>query len=250
MNKGAFCISIDFELLWGRRDQSNIDFFKARIAKERSAIERILKLFNKYNIPATWATVGKIYEKGTPEYSGIDIIKTIKSFKNQEIGSHSYTHPEFTSISKEEARIEFRKFKKISFVFPRNKINYLGELKNAGFKIFRGKDQLAQELLIPRVPPVYSLTKENGVVNTRGSLYLVSGRGWRKFIPKRLRYIKCILGINSAIKNKKVFHLWFHPVDLVDDANKIFSDLEKILEYANKKREERLLEIKTMKELI
>lgn len=249
MDKGIFCISIDFELLWGRRDKSNLDFFEKRIPNERVVIDKLLALFKKYKIPATWATVGKIHEKGNPNYSGLDIINRITKVDDQEIASHSYTHPEFTNISKSEARFEFNKFKKTSFVFPRNKIKYLDELKKAGFKTFRGKDEYATELLIPRIPPVYMPIIKNGLICIPGSMYFVSGRGLKKYIPKNLRYIKSRLGIDNAIKLGKVFHIWFHPTDFVDDSEKIFSDFEKVLIYANKKRSEGLLKILTMKSI-
>lgn len=243
MKTGIFCISIDFELLWGRKDMPNLKYFEGRIPKERIVIDKLLKLFKKYNIPTTWATVGKIYEKGNPNYSGIEIIKKIKTVPNQEIGSHSYTHAVFTEITKSEAINEFNKFKKRSFVFPRNKIKYLNGLKDAGFKSYRGADKSEYELLIPRFPPVHSVKIEDGLLNIQGSMYFVSGRGLKRFIPKNLRYFKSRLGIDNAIKQQKIFHLWFHPIDFVDDSKKLFEDFKKILIYADKKRGEGKLQI-------
>lgn len=243
MKTGIFCISIDFELLWGRLDQPNLDFFKTRISKERVAIDKLLSLFKKYKIPTTWATVGKIYEKGDPNLSGLNIIRKIEKVKDQEIGSHSYTHAIFSEISKNEAIKEFNKFKRKSFVFPRNKIKYLSELKSAGFKSYRGIDDNEFELLVPRIPPVHFPTTKNDLLNIQGSMYFVSGRGTKRFIPKGLRYFKSRLGIDSAIKQQKVFHLWFHPMDFVDDSQKLFTDFENILKYASLKRDEGKLQI-------
>ena len=249
MKTGIFCISIDFELLWGRRDMPNLDYFEKRIPDERKAIDKLLSLFKKYEIPTTWATVGKLYEKGDSNYCGLDIIKKIKKVKNQEIGSHSYTHPVFTEISKSEAETEFSKFRKKSFVFPRNKIKYLKELKNTSFESYRGVDSNPFELLMPRIPPVYSPSYNQGLLNIQGSMYFVSGRGLKRFIPTNLRYIKSKLGIDNAVKNKKVFHLWFHPIDFVDDSQKLFSDFEKILKYANEMKEQNKLQILNMDQI-
>ena len=243
---GVFCISIDLELLWGRRDMPNLYYFEKRIPEERRVIDKLLALFKKYKIPATWATVGKIYEKGDSNYSGLDIIKKIKDTPNQEIGSHSYTHPVFTDISKSEAIIEFKDFKQKSFVYPRNKIKYLKELKNSGFKSYRGADKNQRELLIPRNPPIYNPVITDGILNIRGSMYFVSGRGLKRFLPQGLRFIKSKMGIDSAIKQNKVFHLWFHPMDFVDDSQKIFSDFEKLLDYASNKRNTGKLSIMNM----
>ena len=249
MNNGIFCISIDFELLWGRRDMPNLEYFKKRILKKRITIDKLLRLFEKYNIPATWATVGKIYKKGDLSYSGIDIIKKINKIKNQEIASHSYTHSVFTEISKIEAEKEFNNFKKKSFVFPKNQIKYLKELKMAGFKSFRGADKNPHELIIPRLPPVFKPKMVDGILNIPASMYFVSGRGLKRFIPKNLRYLKCKWGINNAIRQGKIFHLWFHPMDFVDDNKKIMSDFQKVIIYANKMRLQNKLDILNMDQI-
>ena len=245
MNKGIFCISIDYELLWGRKDLDTKPFIPL-VSKERKIIGKILELLRKYNIPATWAVVGRISEKGNSLWHGSDTIDKIKKVNHQEIASHSYSHEIFTDIDKESAEKEIQTNKAKSFVFPRNRAAYLQLLKKNGFICFRGPDETAYELLIPRIPPVYKPRLKQGLVEIPGSMYFVSGRGIRKYIPKNLRFIKCRLGINHAIKKKCVFHIWFHPVDFANDTVKLFSDFEKILKYAAKKRELGLLKVKNM----
>jgi hypothetical protein len=124
-----FVISIDTELAWGsiydeKILEKRLDAFK----NTRTAINEILKLFEKYNISATWALVGHLMlencheENGVkhpdvvrPSYSwfnkdwfhydpcenigdnsiwyGNDIVEKIKECKvKQEIGSHSFSH--------------------------------------------------------------------------------------------------------------------------------------------------------------
>ena len=245
MNKGVFCISIDHELLWGRKDLDTKPFIPL-VSKEREIINKILWLLKKYRIPATWAVVGKIFEKGNPLWHGENTIKEIKKVKHQEIASHSYSHEIFTDIDEENAQKEIKGNKAKSFVFPRNKVAYLQLLKKNGFICFRGPDKTAHELLIPRIPPVYKPHLIRGLVEIPGSMYFVSGRGFRKYIPKNLRFIKCKLGIDHAIKKKCIFHIWFHPADFANDTVKLFNDFEKILEYAAKKREFGLLKVKNM----
>lgn len=248
MNKGIFCISIDHELLWGRKDLDIRPFIQA-VRKEKKIIKRILNLFQKYNIPATWAIVGKILEKGNPLWHAPDTLIEIKKVKHQEIASHSYSHNIFTEINREIADTEIKYSKASSFIFPRNKVAYLNLLKKYHFIAYRGPDTNVFELLLPKPPPVYDIELKNDLVNIPGSLYLVSGRGNRKFIPKGLRFMKAKLGIDSAINTKKIFHLWFHPIDFAYDTKKLFSDFENILKYANKKRNDGMLEIKTMEEI-
>ncbi len=257
MNKGVFCISIDLELLWGRKDR-NWQEFASRTEKERSIVRKILDLFAKYDIPATWAVVGKILEKGTPLWSGKDIVRLIKSYPNQEIGSHAYSHEIFTEIDYQKAKDEIAKlviaFEKesihlSSFVFPRNKVKYIDLLKKYGFKTFRGPDRRNWELLFPALPPVYQPIKMAGLVNVPGSMYFVSARGMRKYLPSGLRFIKSWLGIKRAIKEKRVYHLWFHPVDFADKEDSLFKELTAILKYANRQRKLNRLEIKNMEEI-
>lgn len=237
MNKGIFCISLDTELLWGRKD---LDWkkFADQADKTRGVIKRLLGLFKKYQIPATWAVVGKLFENGPRDgWHGKDIVNMIKKTPLQEIGSHSYSHEIFDQISPEKAGKEAQNPLKVqSFVFPRNKIKYLEILKENGFTNFRSPDQSEYELLLPRIPPVVSATNEKGLIDIPGSMYLVSGRGIRKYIPKGLRYWKCKLGIDSAIRHNKIFHIWAHPIDIASDTDKILKDLEQTLIYAKGKK--------------
>lgn len=249
MNKGIFCISIDLELLWGRKDLDTKNF-ENYVKKERIVIKKLLFLFKKYNIQATWATVGKLNEDGDLLWSGKDILSWIQKDKNQEIGSHSYSHEIFDKITKDVAENEIKNFRKKSFVFPRNKINYLNLLKKYGFKSYRAKDQSEYELLIPRIPPVANPKTKNGLIEIPSSMYFVSTRGFRKYIPYGLRYLKSKIGINKAIKNKQIFHIWFHPMDFSVNTSSLINEFEEILIYANKMRREGKLEIKNMDQTV
>jgi len=245
MKKGVFIISIDLELLWGRKNMDQ-NIFIPKVKKERKIIKKLLALFKKYNIPVTWVLVGKLYENKHPLWGGKDIVKWIKKEKIHELGSHTYTHEIFTEISREKADEEIKNNRSKSFVFPKNRIKYLDLLKKYNFKFYRGKDKSQYELLIPRVPPTNIPKKVNGLTEIPSSIYLVSDRGIRKYIPKGLRFFKSKLGINKAISRKEIFHLWFHPIDFADNTESLIKEFEQILKYADKKRKEGLLKITTM----
>ncbi len=120
-------ISLDFELLWGVRDKRDRDSYGTNILGAREAIPRMLDLFEKYGVHATWATVGFLFceskeeliavspelkpayqnkslsnysyfdevgenEKKDPYYFGSSLISEIASRPGQEVGSHSYSH--------------------------------------------------------------------------------------------------------------------------------------------------------------
>lgn len=123
--KGTFVVSLDFELFWGMQDCISLDDYKDHVLGGRKAIPLLLDMFNKYEIHATWATVGfmfgKDYEeikkyipKELPSYDNQklsayqcfsyiddsnmscfyapDLIKQISQSSNQEIGCHTFSH--------------------------------------------------------------------------------------------------------------------------------------------------------------
>lgn len=53
-------ISLDFELFWGVADSRTVAGYRDNIEGEWSAIPRILALFRRYGVRATWATVGML----------------------------------------------------------------------------------------------------------------------------------------------------------------------------------------------
>lgn len=271
MKKGIFCISIDTELLWGRRNSSQQDAFTSDVKKARKIIRKILFLFKKYKIPVTWAVVGKLFLKGDPLWHGKDIIKMIQKTKDQEIGCHSFSHLIFNEkkCSPKKAQEEIKnclqvakksgiKFK--SFVYPQNKIGHLKLLEKNGFSSFRGvepywfnkipkgqKPLQILDFLLLLPPPVSEPAKDpSGLINIPGSMLYVSMRGLRKFIPIKIRVIKAKKGLDQAAQERKIFHLWFHPVDFARETERMFLGFKEILQYAASLRNEGKLEIKSM----
>ncbi len=124
MGKSKFVISIDFELRWGVFDSYG-ESYNENILGARKAVPKILALFEKYDINATWATVGLLFNESdedyrkykpaaTPSYedkslNAFDVsvgknededklhfahslIQLIKDSPGQELASHSYSH--------------------------------------------------------------------------------------------------------------------------------------------------------------
>lgn len=63
MKKGKFVISLDFELHWGAAEKWNLNLKKKYFDTTRKSIPKVLSLFEKYDIHATWATVGFLFAK-------------------------------------------------------------------------------------------------------------------------------------------------------------------------------------------
>ena len=177
----VFIMSLDTESIWGYvRYPHNkvVNLLSQDESNGRKSIDTLLSLFEKYNIPATWATVGHLFldhceaEDGMlhrdmprfkegwyssdpgsnieqdPLYYGRDFLEKIRSSKiNHEIGYHTFSHVPFSECSREVARAEIDKSVEIgkdwgidftSFVFPEHKVGHLDILRDYGFEVCRG----------------------------------------------------------------------------------------------------------------
>ena len=127
-NVGKFVISLDFELMWGVRDKKTINTYGESILGVHDVIPKLLNAFNKYNIKATFSTVGLLFfetkedllnntpqlkpayqDKNLSPYNGYFeslgsdfksdpyhfaplLIKEIQKYPEQEIGTHTFSH--------------------------------------------------------------------------------------------------------------------------------------------------------------
>lgn len=85
--KGAFAISLDFELYWGVRDKRSIQQYKNNLQGVHEAIPQLLHLFEKYNIHATWAIVGFLFYKNIKELK-IDIPNSLPNYLNEKLSPY------------------------------------------------------------------------------------------------------------------------------------------------------------------
>lgn len=93
-------ISLDFELFWGMQDCSTLDEYQAHVLGGRKAIPKMLELFQKYDIHATWATVGFQFARTYNElqsYFPSDELKP--SYSNKKLSSYNC----FSYIGSDEA---------------------------------------------------------------------------------------------------------------------------------------------------
>lgn len=60
LRRGVFTISIDTELAWGSIHHPDPETYRD-YSQERQVVDSLLKLFEKYQIAATWATVGHLF---------------------------------------------------------------------------------------------------------------------------------------------------------------------------------------------
>ena len=128
-DSGTFVISLDFELMWGVRDVVSKETYGEHILGVHTVIPRLLNCFQRYNIRATFATVGFLYcqDKNEincflpakiPDYSdanlspygtylqnvvgdgysddpyhfGWPLVQMIQKTPGQELGTHTFSH--------------------------------------------------------------------------------------------------------------------------------------------------------------
>jgi peptidoglycan/xylan/chitin deacetylase (PgdA/CDA1 family) len=193
---------------------------------------------------------------------------------SQEIGSHSFSHVIFGNqgCSRETAKAEIDACVKAaetlgidlrSFVFPRNEIGHLDVLKECGFSNFRGVEpnwfearsvseklrrglRLIDVLTAAKPPVVVPELTGNGLWNIPGSAMFFPMHGFRRHIPMNFRVRRCLKGLESAAAEKKIFHLWFHPTNMVDEIDTMFAGLRQIMERASELRSNSKIEFMTM----
>jgi len=126
---GTLIVSLDFELFWGMLDCSTLEDYGENVLGGRRAIPELLKLFQKYDIHATWAAVGFLFakdyeelktyfpegnslptyrdhaltpyplfekigqnEQDAPWFYGQSLLQLVAQVPGQEIGSHTFSH--------------------------------------------------------------------------------------------------------------------------------------------------------------
>lgn len=128
MPKGAFVISLDFELFWGMRDRRALADYGANILGVREALPRMLRAFDAHGVKATFATVGLLFfarkedllralpaerpayanaalspyhghidgigadEASDPYHFGASLIRLIQQHRGHEIAGHTFSH--------------------------------------------------------------------------------------------------------------------------------------------------------------
>lgn len=274
--KGVFTVSIDYEYAWGVADKNLQEADLARIRKETVITRRLLSLFEKYNIPATWAIVGGLLEKGAHGedlawFDGEHLADAVAdSPVGHEIASHSFGHILFDSVDRETAKRDVdkaramhigRQFPFATFIFPRNKTGHFDVLKEAGITVFRGLRKTWYSFLperlwtlgrgidywLPTAGSVLPEKHKSGLLNLPDSMLFISRKGVQKLLPPFQLVRKIRYGIFKAAERGKIFHLWFHPSNFSYDTDKQFRSLEAILSFAAELRDSGHLSVLPMR---
>ena len=124
---GALVISLDFEMFWGIADFADIQEWAPIVERVHMVVPRLLELFQKHGVHATWATVGALMCEDRSEFlerlpkpvapqtktmldklglmepgGGVlcpehilfapELVRMVASCEGQEIGTHTFSH--------------------------------------------------------------------------------------------------------------------------------------------------------------
>src|SRR5215472_12656061 len=194
-----------------------------------------------------------------PEWFGPSLVEMISAAKpEQEIGFHSFSHVPFglPGMTRERAVAEYRYCVQVAreigipaatFVYPRNSVRYVRELREAGFTCFRDVDKLPFRLangtlaslgmvfadFIGTSPRMIEPTFKEGIVSIPGSLMVRYAAGWRKYIPDASRLRRLRKGLERVCRSGGVFHVWFHPENLYAGWPRLENVVARFLEELN-----------------
>ncbi len=137
---GSFVVSLDFELYWGMRDVVSLEDYRADLEGVHEAIPRMLDVFERFGVHATWATVGLVFAENQEEarafapklrptylrqelspYGDLDrpgldedaacyfapaLIRRIAQTPHQEVATHTFAHFYCNEPGQDEAQFE------------------------------------------------------------------------------------------------------------------------------------------------
>ena len=88
---GTLLVSLDFELFWGMLDVCPLEDYQENVLGGRKAIPRLLELFEKYGIHATWATVGFLFAENKEELAAyFPQGEALPSYQNGKLDPYSW----------------------------------------------------------------------------------------------------------------------------------------------------------------
>jgi hypothetical protein len=223
-------------------------------------------------------------EEDDPLHFAPSVIDAIAACPGQEIASHTFSH--FYCLEPGQGALEFRAdllsaqriagdkgYRLRSLILPRNQVNpgYAKVLFDAGFMAYRGNPvagwhgetagTIVQSLRRAyRLADTYvslsggqlqdwhSVREESGLANVRASAFL------RPFSPARkaleaLRLSRIRSALEQAARERRIFHLWWHPHNFGIHRKENMAFLTRVLDAFADLREREGLESLSMAEV-
>jgi hypothetical protein len=205
-------------------------------AAEEMALPLFVDLFDRFQMPVTFAIRGQALELGESPLAPI-----LEAQVKHDIGVHGYSHKSFQGLSQKEAEEELNMtevlinkmgFAPKSFVFPRNKVAYLNLLRKHKYQCYRDFGDILHDGMYIR--------KCNQLYDIHPGLYLSQGASYA--LLKRI--------LDLSISRRLPLHVWFHLWRFGLDEKSIRKSINTIFRpfigYARQKVDEGELSFETM----
>jgi peptidoglycan/xylan/chitin deacetylase (PgdA/CDA1 family) len=217
---------------------------------------------------------GAWHDRPDLRFGGDLVDDLLDAAPDHDVGSHTFSHVVASDprVSRDVLRADVAAGVEIaddhgidvdSFVFPRNAVGHRDLLAEVGVRTYRGPRRLpppgprralaklGMAADADRVPLVEPRVDEHGLVEIPPSLYLFGFEGapnemvttaWKDPMLAAARN-----GIDRAAREDGVFHLWFHPNDVVTDRDA--DRVERVLSHLDRRRAETDLTVETMRDV-
>jgi peptidoglycan/xylan/chitin deacetylase (PgdA/CDA1 family) len=284
-----FLFSLDCELGWAEPDPPDERWNALRSAPSagRNLYRKILDIFRKYEIPATWAFVGHLFldectvdshyvsdhisaydpytDRATsPLYYGDDLIRMVRDdVIDHEIAGHSFSHIPYSELTTEEARqdlealvdvAESSGYELSSFVFPTNQIAHTELLADYGFTVYRGHMQgtghtykSGLRALLTDPEPFLYTPPTTPRIDDHGGIRLPTSRLLRDKRWWFLQPSRLKRGIASMESDQHI-HFTIHPHNFLDSKH-LFRTFDSVLSIIAEMRDRNQIEVATMSDI-
>jgi len=216
-------------------------------------------------------------EAADPDWYGRSLVEAVRTSPGgHEIASHGFSHAIFEEAhcSREVADAELRESRRAAaamgidlttFIYPQNVVGHRDRLAPAGYLCFRAPDggqvqragppggarralRFARHLSAAE-PPVGVPREVEGVVEIPSSLPVVGAEGIRAFISPRARVQRARRGLEAAVRDGAVFHLWTHPHAFSHRGPALYDAFARTLDEVASLRDQGRLQVRTMIQL-
>lgn len=252
---GTVVVSLDFELGWGHREirPEYVDELRGEKDAINDRVRRLIDRFEAYEIPATWAVVGKLLTPGSdPLFHNRQLFEALlDSTTDHEIGLHSHAHQPFDELTLEEAREDVETGVEVlrewgctpgSFVFPRNRVAHTEALQDHGFTRYReaaGSSRL-RRLSSGWFPEIVDLPLRGTTpIGLPETLFLAARR------PDWYLIRSVDRSLERAAATDGMVHFWLHPHNVVTEPS-LLRTLETVFSKIDASRSRGMIEVETM----
>lgn len=215
-------------------------------------------------------------EASHPEFFARSLVLRLRD-AGQEVASHSFSHPIFgdPGCTRESARSDLARCVTEaaelgvvlrSFVFPRNVAGHVDLLARHGFTCWRGPEpawygagavpkplrralHFAEVASAARPPTVMPWRDRHGLWCIPASASWLPFDGPRRLVPISRRVGRTLAGIEQARRDRRIFHLYTHPINFASDPEAMLAGLRTVIGRAARLRDAGQLRILPMVEV-